>query len=256
MKHEIREILYMHVQASERFVISNGMSFWEFVNSLEKPLQHLLLLKHDYSDTQFNLNVALDYVPSEGVAKFIKQDVRAYGEFCWIDFQEEDSLDELSGMELAELLYLGHMKHHLKQPFFSKLHNQFVYLSQDDGWFSKIYYRSLPMYYKMLGSLISLKLEGLKTDRTWFGLRKKRDLPIIPVEVLEKLSAMLSEGVVFSLKHAIETRVKMEIPIWVVGDFMNMDDMLDHYHELQKQEADAYITFLWKTKEWSIVLNK
>ena len=66
------------------------------------------------------------------------------------------------------------MKHHLKQPFFSKLHNQFVYLAQDDEWFSKVYYRSIAMYYKLLGNFLSIKFEELKMDRAWFGIRKKR----------------------------------------------------------------------------------
>lgn len=253
MKHESRDIVYMHVQTTERFVIASGMSFREFASSLEKPLNHVLLLKHDYDDTEFNLNVSLDYVVDENVAKLVKEDVRSFGDFCWVDFREESSLDDLDGMELAELLYLGHMKHHLKQPFFSKLHNQFVYLSQDDGWFSKVYYRSMPAYYRMLGKLLSIKFEEVKMDRSWFGLRKKRGLPPVPVEVLSGLSTMLSEGLIFSFKNAILSRTKVEIPVWVVGDFTNMDEMLDSYYEARTQKPDAYVTFLWKIGEWSIV---
>ncbi len=253
MKYESRDIVYMHVQASERFVITSGMSFREFASSLEKPLNHVLLLKHDYDDTEFNLNVSLDYVTNENVAKLVKADVRSFGNFCWVDFQEESSLDDLDGMELAELLYLGHMKHHLKQPFFSKLHNQFVYLAQDDEWFSKVYYRSIAMYYKLLGNFLSIKFEELKMDRAWFGIRKKRGLPPVPVDVLSDLSTMLSEGLVFSFKNAVQTRTKIEIPIWVVGDFTNMDEMLDSYYDVRTQKPDAYVTFLWKLGVWSIV---
>jgi hypothetical protein len=253
MKHESSDILYMHLQASERFVITSGMSFWEFASSLEKPLNHLLLLKHNYDETEFNLSVSLEYVEREMVTKLVKTDVRTFGDFCWIDFKEESGLDELDGMELAELLYLGHIKHHLKQPFYSKLHNQFVYLARDDDWFSKIYYRSLATYYNMLGNLLSIKFEEVKLDRKWFTFKKKKGLPPVPVNMLVNLSTMLSEGLVFSFKNAVQTRTKIEIPVWVVGDFTNMDDMLDSYHEARTQEPDAYITFLWKTGEWSII---
>ena len=229
MKHESRDIVYMHVQSTGRFVITSGMRFREFASSLEKPLNHVLLLKHNYDDTEFNLNVSLDYVVDENVAKLVKEDIRSFGDFCWVDFREESSLDDLDGMELAELLYLGHMKNHLKQPFFSKLQNQFVYLAQDDGWFSKVYYRSMAAYYRMLGKLLAIKFEEIKMDRAWFGLRKKRGLPPVPVEVLSGLSNMLSEGLVFSFKNAIQSRTKIEIPVWVVGDFTNMDEMLDSY---------------------------
>ena len=37
-------------------------------------------------------------------------------------------------------------------------------------------------YYKMLGKLLSIKFEEIKMDRAWFGLRKKRGLPPVPVE--------------------------------------------------------------------------
>jgi hypothetical protein len=253
MKHESSDILYMHLQASERFVITSGMSFWEFAASLEKPLNHILLLKHDYEDTEFNLNLSLEYVEKERVAKLVKTDVRPFGNFCWVDFEEESGLDELEGMELAELLYLGHMKHHLRQPFYSKLHNQFVYLAHDDDWFSKIYYRSLATYYNMLGNLLSIKFEEVKMDRKWFSLKKKKGLPVVPANILANLSTMLSEGLVFSFKNAVQTRTKIEIPVWVVGDFTNMDDMLDSYYEVRTQKPDAYIIFLPKIGVWSII---
>ena len=89
MKYESRDIVYMHVQASERFVITSGMSFREFASSLEKPLNHVLLLKHDYDDTEFNLNVSLDYVTNENVAKLVKADVRSFGNFSRIIFKKK-----------------------------------------------------------------------------------------------------------------------------------------------------------------------
>lgn len=252
MKNDVRDVLYMHVQASEKFVITNGMSFREFAYSLDKPLNHLLLLKHHFVETEFNLNVALDYVPKENVVKLLKADVKSYGDFCWVDFKEESCLDDVEGTELAELLYLGHMKHHLKQPFFSKLRNQFVYLAQDDEWFSKIYYRSLSTFYRMLGNLLSLKFEEVKVERTWLGIRKKQEIPPVPFDLLANMSTMLSEGLVFSFQNAVQTRMKVEIPVWVVGDFSNMDEMLDSYYDARNQKPDAYVTYLWKTGEWMI----
>ena len=41
-----------------------------------------------------------------------------YGDFCWIDFEEEEALNELPSQAIAELLYLGHLKEHLKLPFY------------------------------------------------------------------------------------------------------------------------------------------
>lgn len=255
MKNEGNDILYMHMQASERFVLFNGLSFQEFTCSLPSSLNSILLLKHQYDGGEYDLNVLLETVSPENISKLLKEDVSAYGDFCWIDFEESDGLEELDGTELAELLYVGHTKNHLQPPFFRKLNNHFVYLAQDDGWFNKIYFRSISTYYKMLGNLIPLKLEPLKVERTWLGTKKKRELPIIPLDIISSLAPILAEGLVLSFKHVKFTRTKIEIPVWVVGDYLNMDEMYDDFLVRKGQGPDAFITFQRKEKVWESVIN-
>ncbi|MFK9120479.1 hypothetical protein ACJEBK_27030 [Peribacillus frigoritolerans] len=255
MKNDSNDILYMYMQASERFVLFNGLNFREFVNSLPYTLDSILLLKHQFDGGEYNLNVLLESASSEAIAKLVKENVRAYGDFCWIDFEEAEGLDELDGREIAELLYLGHAKNHLDPPFFRKLNNQFVYLAQDDGWFNKIYFRSLSTYYMMLGSLIPLKLEPLKVERTWLGIRKKKELTAIPAEIIASLAHILAEGLVFSFRDVKYTRTKIEIPAWVVGDYLNMDEMHDSFSDRDSKEPDAFIIFNRKEKIWESVIK-
>lgn len=255
MKNEGNDILYMHMQASERFVLFNGLNFREFSYSLPHSLNSILLLKHQYDGGEYDLNVLLESVSSENVYKLLKEDVRAYGDFCWVDFKEADCLEELDGRELAELLYVGHTKNHLEPPFFHKLNNQFVYLAQDDGWFNKIYFRSISTYYKMLGNLLPLKLEPLKVERTWLGMRKKKELPAIPLDIISSLAPILAEGIVFSFRHVKITRTKIEIPAWIVGDYLNMDEMHDDFLDRKEQGPDAFIIFHRKEKVWESVIN-
>ena len=255
MKNEGNDILYMHMQASERFVLFNGLNFREFSCSLPHDLNSILLLKHQYDGGEYDLNVLLDSVSSENITKLLKEDVRAYGDFCWVDFEEADSLEELDGRELAELLYVGHTKNHLEPPFFHKLNNQFVYLAQDDGWFNKIYFRSISTYYKMLGNLLPLKVEPLKVERTWLGMRKKKELPTVPLDIISSLAPILAEGLVFSFRHVKITRTKIEIPAWIVGDYLNMDEMYDDFLVRKGHVPDAFITFQRKEKVWESVIN-
>ena len=255
MKKESHDILYMHMQASERFVLFNGLDFREFMYSVPYPLNSLLLLKHRFDGGEYNLNVMLDSVPSEEIPRLIKEDVRAYGDFCWVDFEESAGLDELEARELAELLYLGHTKNHLHSPFYRKLNNQFAYLAQDDGWFNKIYFRSLSAYYKILGRLIPLKMEHFKLERSWLGVKKKKELTPVPVEVIKELAPILAEGMVISFSHAKITRTKIEIPIWVVGDYLNMDEMYDDFSGRDGDEPDGFISFLRKEKVWESNVN-
>ncbi|MCK1995512.1 hypothetical protein GW626_01200 [Peribacillus muralis] len=255
MKNDSDDILYMHMQASERFVLFNGLNFREFAYSLPSALDSILLLKHQFDGGEYNLNVLLESASSETIAKLLKENVRAYGDFCWIDFEEAEGLDELDGSELAELLYLGHTKTHLQPPFFRKLNNQYVYLAQDDGWFNKVYFRSLSTCYLMLGNLIPLKLELLKVERTWFGIRKRKELTAIPLEVISTLVPILAEGVVFSFRDVKYSRAKIEIPIWVVGDYLNMDEMQEDFLERNNEDPDIFVIFSRKEKTWDCVIK-
>jgi hypothetical protein len=256
MKSEIKDILYVHLQDSERFVISYGMNFWEFGYSLPAPLGNLLLLKHKYEDGNFNMNTLLDFVPKDDVARLLKEEVWQYGDFCWIDFEEETGLDDLEGQEIAELLYLSHCKTHLRPPFYRKMNNEYVYLAHDDGWFNKIYYRSLDTYFNLLGNLLPTKMESLRVERTWLGLRKKSEYPPIPLEVLKRFSDLMEEGIVFSFNQVQQSRSRLEIPAWVVGDFADMDDMIEGYKDVKHKDPSALIIYQRKTKEWTITLKK
>ena len=44
------------------------------------------------------------------------------------------------------------------------------------------------------------------------------------------------------------TRTKIEIPAWVVGDYLNMDEMHDDFSDRNIKEPDAFITFQSKRK--------
>ncbi len=255
MRNHQRDILYLHLHASDRFVLSSGFEFYEFALSVPEPLTNLLLLKHKFEDGDFNMNTLLEFVTQENLPQLLKEDVHTYGDFCWIDFEDEIGLDELEGREIADLLYLGHCKSHLVPPFFRKLNNQYVYLAHDDGWFNKIYYRSLDHYFYMLGKLIPFKMDSLKIERTWLGIKKRNEYPDMPVETLMRLSHLMTEGMAISFKHIQQTRNRLEIPIWVLGDFFNMDDMMDRFEENKSQLPDAKIIYQRKTKEWSIVLK-
>ncbi|MEK3799094.1 hypothetical protein MHI18_12735 [Peribacillus sp. FSL H8-0477] len=253
MKNDSRDIIYIHLQASERFALFSGMSFREFGHSTEVPLSNLLLLKHRYEEGEFNLNTLLEYVPEDRVGEILKEDVDEYGDFCWLDFEEESGLDELDGQEIAELLYLGHCKHHLRPPFFRKLKNQYVYLAHDDGWFNKLYYRTLSSYLHLIGNVLPLKLESVTIERTWLGFKKKSEIPKVPDEILAHLTPLMAEGLILSFSKAQQTRQKIEIPGWVIGDYVNMDDMMESYKEMSADHPHIQIIYYRKTKEWAII---
>ena len=251
----VRDLIYVHIHPDDHFVMSYGIEFHDFVNSLPQPLQHVLMLKHQFDNGDFNMHTLLDYVHQDDLKKLIKDDVYSYGDFCWIDFDDSEGLNELSGEEIAELLYLGHIKKHLNLPFYKKMNNQYVYLSHDDGWFNKTYYRDFDDFYTMLGNVIAIKMDSFKGEKVFFGLRKGKNYPSVPKEVISFLIQKMNEGIAISLEKAVQTRAKIEIPIWVVGDFYNMDEMYEDYEMRTHESPHGKFVYDRKSREWSIVIR-
>lgn len=250
-----RAVVYVHLNETKQYVLSYGIEFAEFTESLSDLINQILLLKHHFDDGDFNRHSLLEFVPNERLKKLVKDDVYGYGDFCWVDFEEEEGLNELTGQELAELLYLGHMKDHLKPPFYQKLRNRFVYLAHDDGWWNKIYYRNMMDFYRMLGDTLVSKLTESKTEKNLLGLKKKRVLSPLPIELLLKMKTMMREGILISIYDSVQSRTSIEVPIWILGDFDNMDDMYEDYEKLVKGSPDAKFIYDKKKTEWKLYTN-
>ncbi|MCM3588717.1 hypothetical protein M3182_23945 [Mesobacillus maritimus] len=247
-----QELLYFHLNDRDHFVLSSGIEFYEFSRSLSDSLQKLLLLKHKFEEGEFNNHTLLHYVHEESLQKLMEENIANYGDFCWIDFEELEGVNVLSPQELAEILYLGHTKHHLKLPFYNQLGNRFAYLSQDDGWLNKIYYRNLNDFFRMLGQVIPRKIMMQKTEKTLLGMRKKREYPPINKEILKALTPVFKEGVVFALRKVEHSRNRLDLPLWVIGDYDDMDDMFDGFSQASNNPPDGRLIFDKKLKEWSL----
>lgn len=254
-KHEKLDLIYVHVNKNSQYTISCGIEFHEFVQSVSKPLNHLLLLKHQFEDGEFNMHTQFDYVPNDKIENLVNADVTSFSEFCWVDFKEVEGLNVLTGEEIAELLYLAHIRHHLKMPFYNRLGNRYAYLSYSDGLFNKTYYRNIEDFYEILGNVLSLKMEHLKIEKNLFGVKKKRSYPAVEQEVLTLLSEEFRDGAVISLKGILQTRSHIEIPIWVLGDFSSVDDLQDEYRKAAKSPCNKWLVYDKKGNVW-VVLEK
>lgn len=254
-RQDIRDLVYVHLNQSDQYVMSYGIEFAEFAAAFSGSFNHLLLLKHRYEDADFNMHTQLEYCPEERITKLAAEDVYNYGDFCWIDFIEEDGLNELTGQEIAELLFLGHQKQHLKLPFYNKLGNRFVYLANEDGTFNKIYYRTFKDFFHVLSESLSSKIGELKLEKSLLLIKKKRTYPPINKEILLSLTPYMKEGICISLRDIDQQRNRLEIPIWIIGDFASMDDMYEEYENIVNDDAHAKIIFDKKTKEWKLSVS-
>lgn len=250
----VRDIIYLHLNEEEDFIVSSGIEFYEFMDSLKEKISNILLLKHQFESGYFHMHSLFEYVPKEIQTTLMEDDVYGYGDFCWIDFNDEDNLDDLSEVEISQLLYLGHKKMHLQRPFYKLLNNSFVYLAHDDGHKNKIYFKQISDLDILLRNCIPQKLSNLKVEKTFLGLKKQKDYPVIQAEIFPLLRKAMLEGMVISLQDLVQTRTKIEIPIIVVGDYIDMDEMLEDFEALDKDSWDYNLVFDKRLKVWSLQL--
>ncbi|WP_230200170.1 hypothetical protein [Bacillus niameyensis] len=250
-----RGFIYVHMNHANQFVISSGIEFSHFLQGIPSQPSNILLLRHNFEDGHFNMHTMLDYVEGEMINKLASEDVYSYGDFCWIDFSNEENVNHLTGQEIAEILYLGHLKEHLKLPFYRKLNNQFVYLAHDDGWFNKTYYQNWDHFYTMLGAAVAEKV-NFPREITFFNRWKKKSVPAVPAEILHPFISHMKEGILFSIDKSVRNRLMIEIPVWVIGDYYDMDAMLEEGELLMEtKKPDGKIVLDRKTGEWQALAN-
>ncbi|MFC3884320.1 peptide ABC transporter permease [Bacillus songklensis] len=249
----IRDLIYINGNLNERFFITYGIEFKEFVYSIPSELSNILLLKHQFDESDFHFGTLLDYVEREQIDKLAQDNVYGYGNFCWIDVEELSSLDLLEPHDLAALLYLGHYQKPLHSPFNNKLNNQFVYLAHDDGRFNKTYYRDVYDMKHLMSRIVPLKISSLNHKR-FSLLRKKSEYPALPLVLVNTLLTLTNDGLLLDFQHMGHTRRDIQIPVYTIGEFLDMDEMYNDLEEHKRtSKLKANLILNKKDLEWSLI---
>jgi hypothetical protein len=251
----IRNLIYINGNTNEKCFITSGIEFKEFIYSLPSSIPNLLLLKHQYDESDFHFGTLLDYIEGEQVHKLAQDDVYGYGNFCWIDVEDIGSLDLLEPHDLAALLYLGHYQKPLNSQFNNKLNNQFVYLAHDDGSFNKTYYKDIYDMKHLMSRVVPLKVFSLNQKR-FSLLRKKLEYPPLPLVLVNTLLTLTNDGLLIDFRHMSHTRKDIQIPVYTIGQFMDMDEMynvVDEHTKISKLRANLILNK--KDLEWSLIEN-
>ena len=144
-------------------------------------------------------------------------------------------------MEIAELLYLGHMFKPVNNPFFDKIQNRFAYLVHDDGWFCRLYCRE----YTDFQEIIANKIVGEVSTS------KRRKIYPISEEIKQQLMNIAENGLLIDFNNMLRFSNSIEIPIYSIGKFLDMDEM---YNDLQRHTSRATYSaaLIHKNKKWII----
>ncbi|WP_391204832.1 hypothetical protein [Psychrobacillus sp. L4] len=202
--------LYVHVNEVEHFALFSGLSVHQFIRYFT-DLSALLLLKHRYEDTSFNIHTQLEFIVQNQYTRFLKDYLERPTELCILDFSDERKLNMLSPQEQAELLYIAHKKEAFRLPFYHHLQNRFVYLTDEGEQITKIYFRDIDDLYKLIANAFNQQISE-KTKSTAFW-RKKNNvvLPALYSEKVEAYADYYEDGVLMSLFKLDKTNYGIEI---------------------------------------------
>lgn len=214
---EIRDLIYVNGLLEEQVFYSHGIEFREWIAASPAKPELLVLLKHQHELADWHLQTRLDYVTSADLADLLADDVYGYGDFCWVDLNGEEALDTLDDAALAELLLFGHQARPLHREALFAIMSRYAYYAHDDGWFNKLYVKSLADYQSLLSGVIGSKAEVL-TGRAW---------PALPVEIGSLLLERTAHGLLLDFAGLTVGMERLAIPLAEIGAYTDMDAVFD-----------------------------
>ena len=72
---DISDLVYVHLNQSDQYVLSYGIEFAEFAAAFSDSLNHLLLLAHRFEDADYNMHTLLEICPDDRIHKLALEDV-------------------------------------------------------------------------------------------------------------------------------------------------------------------------------------
>lgn len=237
----MRDVFYINAIQENNEVVYYGMKLKEFIKYAPVELNKLLLLKAEYYGRCFRSKTKFEIVDQEEINDFLNEDVHSYGDFSWVDFNSVENIEKLEPMEIAELLYLGHMFKPITSPFFDKIENRYAYLAHDDGWYCKLYCKEYSDFKEIIANKI---IDMVSTS-------KRKNIYPLSEELKAKLISIAENGLLIDFSNISKFNNTIQIPIYCIGKIFNMDEM---YNNLERYLAcskySARLTH--KNKKWVI----
>ncbi|EIA21149.1 hypothetical protein [Listeria fleischmannii] len=242
--------VYIHMDNVINNVVTSGITFCDFMQGVTLPPENILLIKHHIKDSSYNTHTAFDFLEASDLQQLKTHQGLQLGEFCWIDFEDIDLVNQLSPQEVAEMLYLAHTGRHLRSPFYYKLQNNFVYLTKKDGRYNKTYYRNMNHFYAVLGFVVAKKTAAILNEKTFLSLNKRKYVKSPSMDLLKRFSAYFKEGACIAFAAAEKTRTQIRIPVGAQLD----EDIMELEHtgeEIAYSKIVADLVYDLKKNEWT-----
>lgn len=204
-------MIYVHHEPLAHLFLTYGISASDLLNSQQKIPSHLLLLPPVNEQEQIDPHTWFNIINGrDQVREFLRS--KEGQTRCWLDYARPRFLQELTPNEIAELLYLGHVKTHLSSPFYYKLQNELVYLPLRNGMVN-MYLRHETLFEAFLAAAINKYLRRIANEQPfWLRLRQQHFSPLSD-EAYTQLFPLMEDGVLFDFRNVRFSREQIRIPL-------------------------------------------
>ncbi|MBR7927883.1 hypothetical protein KBI51_06805 [Aerococcaceae bacterium zg-ZUI334] len=187
-----------------------------------------------------------------------KQEVLEYMAYCqnqnvrmsnWIDFESVALMHQLSGNEIAEILYLFHANQTLRSAFFYKLQNNYVYLVLPNG-LVKTYYRHVTHFYPRFQRVMQEQVQQL-VNETKSIFSKKSTVSPVPEDIAQRLAPLFSRGLKVDVVQAYLEQQHWIVPLYIIEDeltFITVNQPLT--------DAIGHLSYSLTNQTWEIVMQE
>lgn len=233
------DFYYVSIDIVKSEVFSCGGKFSEFVNFISIKPDNILLMEGNFYQGHWNRKIGLDYADKDNIEDLITDDVYNYGDFAWVDYKDKDDINNIPPMELAELLYISHMKTPLHTPFLKSLNNNYIYLAHDDEYWTKIYMKNIYDYKKVIEGKILKELKG-----------RKKEILSIPDEIMDIIFGGASQGILIDFENTYCIDGSTGVNIYKIGKYRDYDQVHDVFE--RKKNCRNLINLEYRNKKWKI----
>jgi len=237
-----RDVFYISANFNENYFIYYGMEFHEFIKYNPISLNNILVTDGNYIANNFNKTWLLETAKGkEEILELSKEDIYGLGNFHWIDYNNEENLNNCTPEEKAEILYLSHFGKPLKSPFFERINNNFVYLAHDDGWYCKLYCKDMSVFKEIIANKI---IAGFSTN-------KRRKIYPMDEDIKYQILELTKEGLLIDFSDIYRGNKCISLNYYTIGHYEDMDEM---YNNLERNKKKAKIkgSMEHKNKTWKI----
>lgn len=243
----LRQNIYVHLDGISNSVLTKGLGHQDFDRYTVHRPKNLLLLGASEIEGEYEAHTGFRVIRGqEQVDRYFSNlNYNNRQEIKWLDFEEYDTLKRLTANEIAEILYLSHMKMQLRSPFFYKLQNNYAFFETEQE-VMKVYYRNIDEFYQSLAKKITDKvLYQLNANRSIFAKRCTTINPL-PYDIVKELKSLMQEGTVFEFSQVGLDEGEYRIPVHVVEDNLRKIES----NQLFMEEKVGVLTYKHQKMAW------